>query len=220
MGGKIDKTNRFAIVNYYENILDAIENVLLKNSYSKDKFTKSLQKSFHKRLNSNYNIETISILKSRMIQDIKNIFKKFFSTEDIIVLNIRKNLDNIILPYIYSKNKQISFKTNDPNLFCFIPEVEDPDYNIININKNSYSTKLNNIFYIDNLDKIRSINIIKNNNFIMDLKSDFHNINQIRIVSFKENNLNDDEFDIYTIFKTWSTLLYLNIDGIINNKVN
>ena len=217
MQGKINKTNRFAIVNYYENILESIEKVLLKNNYSKDKFTKSLQKSFHKKLNGSYNIETISILKSRMIQDIKKIFKRYFNTEDIVVLNIKKNLDNIILPYIYNKSKQISFKTNDPKLFCFIPDLDNPEYNIVNLNKRDSSCKCNNIYYIDNLDNINNISIIKNNNFIMDLKSDFHNISQIRIVSFKENILNDDEFDIYTIFKTWSTLLYLNIEGIINN---
>ena len=52
MQGKINKTNRFAIVNYYENILESIEKVLLKNNYSKDKFTNIIN---IKRTIFNYN---------------------------------------------------------------------------------------------------------------------------------------------------------------------
>jgi hypothetical protein len=220
------QTNRFAILNYYENLVDKIK---IKNSkkkstnliFSNDNLTKSLQKTFYKRLNNNYNIEIVFLLKKMMLQDIKKICKFFFNKKNIILINIKEDIEHIIIPYIYNKTKQISFKTNDPSLFNTIPILDNPIYNIINMNKRYISSSSNNIYYINNLDTIKNIDILKNNssNFIIDLKSDFHNINQVRILSFKDSEikLKDEEFDIYTLFKTWATLLYTNIDGIINN---
>ena len=212
------KTNRFAIINYYENILDKIKTKNPSLTFSNVKLTKSLQRTFYKRLNNNYNIEIIFFLKKRMLQDIKKICKIFFKTENIILFNIKEGIENILIPYFYNKTKQISFKTNDPSLFNTIPILDNPIYNIININKKYLQSSCINIYYINDLDIVNNIDILKNNsnNFIIDLKSDFHNINQVRIISLKDSELKDDEFDIYTLFKTWTTLLYHNIDGIFN----
>jgi len=219
-----EKKNRFEIINYYESILKEIKiinNTALEplERFSKDKLTKSLQKVFYKRLNQSYHINILFNLKKRMLSDIKDICKKIFKTDNIILLNMKKKIENIFLPYIYNKSRKVSFRTNDITLFNFIPIIKNPEYNIINTNIKYEILDNNNIFYISNLDNLNN-NIIKccfSSNFIFDLKSDIHNINEIRVVSLNNALLEDDDFDIYNIFQTWATLLYLNIHSIIEN---
>jgi len=211
------QTNRFTILDYCEKICKNAKDIKNDKKYSKDKLTKSLQKSIVKKINFNNKFNETENIKVKMINDIKLILKKSLKTNNITLVKITNKLDNLIVPYIFSKYDYISYSTNDKTLFSKIPNSEKSHFNIVNINK-AFKKSDNDIYYIQNLDNFNNLNEINliNNNFIFDLKSDYHDLHDVRVVSLSDYNIPEDDFNLFEISKLWSTLMYLNLDGIIN----
>ena len=70
-----NQVNRFAILEYFERIINYTNEYNLE--YSSDKLLKALQKSIKSRLDKVDNIEILLNTKKQMIKDIKMLFSKF-----------------------------------------------------------------------------------------------------------------------------------------------
>lgn len=207
-------SNRISILERFDKFSDSEKK---KFQFSTDKLTKSLQNAIKKKIQKINRIDNIFFIRDRMLDDIRNICNLFFKKDNICLQKITNKLDNLIIPYIFYKSKIISYSTNDNTLFNnYCNDSDNSKYQIINLNKEYKINKIENIiYYLDNIDSIDNLNFLKekNCNFIIDLKSTIHNLNDIRIISLNSYKLEQECFDIFNIFKTWSTLLYLGFNN-------
>ena len=208
-----NQTNRFNILNHYE-ILNNDQTTMSDLEFSNDKLTKSLQKSIYRRLKNGYKIDNLDNLKDRMLLEIKNMCKSYFKRDDIILVITNRKVDELLLSYLYKKDKVISFSTNDRTMFSECENIDNPLNYIINMN-NTYIDSDKNIYYVPKLTQKFINELNKNTKFILDIFSDKHNLEGMRVVSL-DNFECDDEIDIKIVFKTWCTLLYLNLDCLID----
>ena len=208
-----NQTNRFNILNHYE-ILNNEQNMESNIKFSYEKLTKSLQKSIYNRLEKNYKIENLDILKKKMLLEIENMCKSYFKRDNIILVSTNRKVDELLLPYLYKKDKVISFNTNDRQTFGDYNNIDSPLNYIINTNS-PYINNDKNIYYVPKLTKNFINELDKDTKFIVDIFSSKHNLGGMRAISL-ENFDCDDDIDIKIVFKTWCTLLYLNLDCLID----
>lgn len=209
-----NQVNRFAILEYFEKILESSKEQ--KIEFSNDRLVKALQKSIKSRLDRVGSIEILYNIKRQMMKDIKMLFSKFLNINEsnLFIVNSDKNVEDILVPYFYRSCNQISFKTNDKSLFSTVHDLNYPIHNVINTNI-EFTEEENNIYYVSSLDGNIIEKLKKNPKFIIDINSDKHNLRGIKIVSL-DVKFNDDDIDINNIYKIWASLLFLNLDCLLN----
>ena len=210
-----DQANRFEILNLFESYHENMNIKSVEYEYSKNKLAKGIQKAVYKIALKNLNLEKNNLIYSQMMFDIKSKLSKILGIKNFVILDESFNIQDLLVSYLFRTKGEINFKTNDTNLFSQLPKVSDKDYtNIINTEKN-YEFSDNIIYYIPNLNK-NNLDLIKDSNFIIDLKDNIHNINGFKIVCLENFYQVDSTFRFEEICKLWSTLFYLGINSIIN----
>lgn len=209
-----NQVNRFAILEYFEKMIENCKEE--KIEFSNDKLVKALQKSIKSRLDKVGNIEILYNVKKQMMSDIKMIFSKYLNIneDNLFIASSDKNIEDILLPYFYKSCNQISFKTNDSLLFNKVPDLNYPTYTVVNTNM-EFTEEQNNIYYVSSLDSNIIEKLKKNPKFIIDINSDKHNLKGLKIVNL-DIKFKDDDIDINNIYKTWASLLFLNLDCLLN----
>ncbi len=193
--------NRVLIIKEFQNYLS--NNKVNTIIFSTDKKTRFLQKhliKYHNKLNKNY-----------LMNDLIIRITQFFNKKIVIDL-ISNDIECLIISYLYKNFKSIKYNTNDINKFPNISN--DYDFYIYELDGNT-KIKLDNkkyIFYINNLDNMTEFNLLflKKNNypFIIDLKSNLHNLNMHRIFYLPNYKKYSIDIDKYDLIKLWSVLSY------------